>query len=492
MKRVIKWARKHDNLVVCFIILLSIVGISLNVKIIASDELWNFQNIYKLYNGFEIYKDANIITTPLFFYVGNLLFKLMGANFFTFRVYNIIIDIILFLSTYILCKKLKISKKVSLLIVLILLSIYNFCIVRAMANYNILALAFFIIGVINILKEKMTTKDYILQGVIAFLIFATKQNIGIYYIMANIIFQLQKSEKLNRKIKNLSIELLTFVVLTIILILFLMINNNLNGFINYAIMGISEFGTENLIADPIYLVEFTAIALIDIIVSYILIKKVKIYEEKTENLKKLNIFAFFLMLTIIPIMNLSHFLISGYLYLIILAYIITIILSNIIPKQINKSIKIIEIITLALIFVSMYNFIMWIMHITSYEYEYKYTEPFYGGIVSNKDIRKINNIEEYVQNNPKRVIILSNKSAMYMVPLKRNNGEMDLPFKGNLGKGGEQGLIEEIKNLTNAEILIEKNEENVHGQESKLVRNYIMQNLKYNGEIEEFLIYSTK
>ena len=108
MKRVIKWVRKHDNLVVCFIILLSIVGISLNVKIIASDELWNFQNIYKLYNGFEIYKDANIITTPLFFYVGNLLFKLMGANFFTFSVYNIIIDIILFLSTYILCKKLKI------------------------------------------------------------------------------------------------------------------------------------------------------------------------------------------------------------------------------------------------------------------------------------------------------------------------------------------------------------------------------------------------
>ena len=58
---------QNDNIKVLFIIFISIIGISLNVTIVSSDELWNFQNVYKLYNGFEIYKDANVICTPLFF-----------------------------------------------------------------------------------------------------------------------------------------------------------------------------------------------------------------------------------------------------------------------------------------------------------------------------------------------------------------------------------------------------------------------------------------
>ena len=106
---------EKDNIIVFFIIFLSIIGISLNVNIEVSDELWNFQNVYKLFNGFEIYKDANIICTPLFFYIGNIIFKILGANFFIFRIYNIIIDVILFFSVYILCKKMKMSKSSSLI-----------------------------------------------------------------------------------------------------------------------------------------------------------------------------------------------------------------------------------------------------------------------------------------------------------------------------------------------------------------------------------------
>ena len=54
MIKIVDWAKRHDNIVVFFVILVSILGISLNVKITASDELWNFQNIYKIYNGLEI------------------------------------------------------------------------------------------------------------------------------------------------------------------------------------------------------------------------------------------------------------------------------------------------------------------------------------------------------------------------------------------------------------------------------------------------------
>ena len=167
---------KREYIIVFFIILLSIIGKSLNVNIEVSDELWNFQNIYKLYNGFEIYKDANIICTPLFFYIGNLMFHILGANFFVFRIYNIIIDTILFFSVYILCKKMNMSKTSSLITVFVLLFLGNYTIVRSMANYNILALAFFVIGVILALKGKLRRKDFLIQGIMTFLIFLTKQN----------------------------------------------------------------------------------------------------------------------------------------------------------------------------------------------------------------------------------------------------------------------------------------------------------------------------
>ena len=134
--------KKRDNLIAFCIILFSIIGISLNVSISSTDELWNFQNVYKLYNGFEIYKDANIICTPLFFYIGNLILHLLGPNFLSFRIYNIIINVILFFSTYMLCKKIKIPKTISIIFVIILMCLKGHIIIFCMANYNTLSLAF--------------------------------------------------------------------------------------------------------------------------------------------------------------------------------------------------------------------------------------------------------------------------------------------------------------------------------------------------------------
>ena len=80
---------------------------------------------------------------------------------------------------------------------------------------------------------------------------------------------------------------------------------------------------------------------------------------------------------------------------------------------------------------------------------------------------------------------------LYMSPLKINNVEFDLPFLGNLGKEGEPGLIKKIDKLENAEILITKDEDDKSYQESKKVREYIMQKFEKIGEIEEFYIYKT-
>ena len=69
---------------------------------------------------------------------------------------------------------------------------------------------------------------------------------------------------------------------------------------------------------------------------------------------------------------------------------------------------------------------------------------------------------------------------------------MDLPFKGNLGHSGEKGLIEELSKLQDIEILIKKEEKEIQWQESKQVRKFIINTYQYQGEIEDYMIYSIK
>ena len=118
--------------------------------------------------------------------------------------------------------------------------------------------------------------------------------------------------------------------------------------------------------------------------------------------------------------------------------------------------------------------------------------PYYGGIMDTSIYHKIENITEYIKTSKKKVIILSHDAAFYMINLKESNGKMDLPFKGNLGMKGEEGLIEEISQMKEVEILIKKKEEDMNWQESKIVRNFIIGNYEYIAEIEDFLIYTVQ
>ena len=121
-----------------------------------------------------------------------------------------------------------------------------------------------------------------------------------------------------------------------------------------------------------------------------------------------------------------------------------------------------------------------------------YINPYYGSMISNEQIDNINNICNFIKENEQEGIdvkIISYTSNLYMNVLNKNNGILDLPFYGNLGKDGEQGIINIISSMDNVKILIQKDDE-LFFQESEKVRNYIKQNLKYEGEIEDFLIYS--
>ena len=63
-----------------------------------------------------------------------------------------------------------------------------------------------------------------------------------------------------------------------------------------------------------------------------------------------------------------------------------------------------------------------------------------------------------------------------------------MPFYGNLGIEGINGLTQEISDMKNTYILLTK--EGIKYQESQELRDYIINNYKKIGEIEEFNIYT--
>lgn len=479
VKEIIK---RNDNLIIFILIVLSLIGINLNVNVNNSDELWLFQNIYKIYNGFELYSDINCIITPLFLLIGNAFFKILGANFLTYRIYSIVIQTVLFFTSYLILKRLNIGKLKSAIIIEILLLI-GFSMIINGANYNILSLVFLIIGLYLNLKPKK--HNTIIQAIIWFLIYLTKQNIAILYGVSLILYELFKNCEKKEKINNIVKEITMFATLVIISLIVMSFNNIFEGFINYAILGLNEFAIENIYINWEKFILMLALIIINIVITTLLLKKKICTENEREKLIILNIFAYPILLTAYPIFNEYHIIIGICPMILLTIFSINILIKNLPIKLKNKYIYIIGIIlSIILIGRSGNNFENWKNNI-----EVDKQHPYYGGVFKNGIIDSVNNVCEYIEENQNRVIVLSSKAAYYNICLKTSNGMLDLPFKGNLGKDGEEGLIETVKKLDNTEILIEKNEENLIYQESLKTRNYIKENFEKIGEIEEFEIY---
>ena len=73
------------------------------------DELWNYQNVLKMYNGNKIYSEINVIITPLFYYLGLVFLKILGPTLMSFRVYGIILNLIYFSLIYLIYRQLNVS-----------------------------------------------------------------------------------------------------------------------------------------------------------------------------------------------------------------------------------------------------------------------------------------------------------------------------------------------------------------------------------------------
>lgn len=276
----------------------------------------------------------------------------------------------------------------------------------------------------------------------------------------------------------------------IIFLYALKLQGNLYDFINFCVLGIGEFASNNVLfrGDVISII---CINFVNIILSIIFINN-KMIENKIKysNIKMLPI-AVILILMSYPIFNMYHVTLGSIVCIILLlSNIDYIIIEKVLDNKIENVIKIYKIIACIIFYAGIIIFITY-----NILYVQKSKNPFQiykGSIMTEEQIEKINKICKYIKSNEengKSVKIISCMANLYMNVLNKNNGVLDLPFYGNFGRKGDDVVIDYIKGIENAKILIQKDDK-IPWQESYKIRNYIKENLNYEGEIEDFLIYS--
>lgn len=464
------------------------------ILVVSNDELWNFQNIYKMINGFTIYNDSNVIITPIFFYLGSIFFELFSANFIVFRFYNVILTIILFIILYKILKNLNLSKNLiapylSLLFLLLFQSLV------AGANYNTLGCIFILIGINLYITKKSTNLK---QGILIFLVFFTKQNTGIFYALSVLIYELLNNKFNKKYIFDQIKKFIFFIIPTSLVITSMYFNGNLNGFISYCFGGLFEFGGSNLVftAAPFYYA--LPISTIGIYI-FTMIKKDTIFktfkDDFFDTLKLLFILALVNTFTVYPIFNSSHFIyVFPYHLIFIFYYLDTLILKEIFEdKKFYLYGKIFAIIILTLLSIRTLIYFFYDYDMIS---KYRNRNTPFDNLYSYTDTMiKTNDLKQYINEQEKNgitVLICSHDAAFPMIELKKSNGVYDLLFNGNLGYKGKEKIYSDINNLKNTEFLVVTDPIDIFVQEPTEIRDYIMNNLEYKGKIHNYSIYSTQ
>lgn len=218
----------------------------------------------------------------------------------------------------------------------------------------------------------------------------------------------------------LALSILTFAIFAL--------NGNLIDFINYAFLGIGEFGTRNIKME-IFNISFFILAIILIICNVIIYKKIADKEQK-QNIIIFSCIGIPMLLIVYPIINIYHVMIAILPLAIELLYLTDTVTKDFLNTKITK----IGITFMAFVFILI--LVQSALRIVRYNpFTLEYNNPYYGAYVSEKMQAKIDNVNDYISNNNEKVIIFSKEAALYNIPKKRNNGAMDLPFLGNLGKG---------------------------------------------------------
>ena len=169
------------------------------------DEVWNYGFAYNIANGLLPYKDFNLVVTPLFPFIGALFLVIFGKNLIVYHLFNAVICTLIF---YFMKKCTNRGYYI----------LYSILLLFSLPNYSLFSLL--LLYIIIYLEEN--NKNDLLIGIFIGLMFLTKQNIGIVFIIPIL---------LTKNLKKIKTRIIGFFIPNIILLIFLIAVQSLKDFL---------------------------------------------------------------------------------------------------------------------------------------------------------------------------------------------------------------------------------------------------------------------
>lgn len=426
--------KKKDILIL--IIIFIYTGILITYSNADNDLIWNYGFSYNFANHLLMYKDYNMVITPLYPFLGGILMRILGNNFLIFNLYNTILSTILY---YYLYKKYPHTFIPSIILISFILR----------PSYNFLVL-FLVLILLNINEEK----DFFI-GFILGLLFLTKQSFILLILPS--IYLITKPKRLFKRIGAFFLPCLFFLI-------YFVLTNTFLDFLNYTFLGLFSFSSKNSFFN------LGTIFILSLIIYLFL------YYLKTKDIKVLYLITYQIMAY--PIFNTMHIILS------------------IIPVIIYFLDKLVKKKKYNLNYLRYFNYfvsILLICPLLSIPLQYFNKDLVEGeNALEYKDISRsyLVNKDLFLKEVPNlnNTYFLMYDAYIYKYLLNNPITSYDLLLNGNLGYNGEERVIDYFNSLDSNTYFV-LNRVYTGGQLSKNIDAYIRNHYLKVKDFQEFTLY---
>ena len=419
-------------------------------QMFCGDLIYNYGFSYAIAKGEIPYLDFNMIVTPFSSFLYTIPLKIFGTHLIVLNLFQALLCAIMF---YLLFKMF--DKKAYLLLIASTIMLPIPLPTVFFEGYNFILLFEL---VLLLYLEKIKANDYVI-GLVLGLSFLTKQTVGLCLCLPTLYYLFKDYKKVLKRIGGFFIPIIIFII-------YLLITNSFNNFIDQCFLGMFDFTNKNCSKFTWYLVLSILLVIINI---YLIIKDKK-------NINNYYVLAF--VSIVLPLIDYSH--VALYLFAIIM-------LLCVFYKE-SKSIHINTLIVCSLLP------IIWFLFFFEFKMPNFVSDNHFEGYIINKK-KKINNdlVSSYIKKNNDKRIILLNEWAYYIKIINDLDIECyDLINMGNNGYNSTDKIINKINKEEDAYFIINMNEYNLKnsGQQiDKEVLKYVIDNYKKVDNFGNYVIY---
>ncbi len=488
-------------------IILMVCGYTLTKVLGSMDEIWMYNFARCILEGMLPYRDFSIIVTPLLPMILSIFLKIFGQELIVVRILEILETSIILFLVYKILIKLKVNKYISLIATVIIFNINSYAF---FFNYSWLVLLFALIILYYELDQKneffeLYWKRDLILGIIAGFSILTKQTTGAVIAICFAGYKLLMIDNVNdlRKFaKILGIRIIGILIPVLLFLVYLLYNNIVWEFVDYAILGLKTFTNSvsyiTVINDSRISVRILAyivpVTLLAGIITYIiaLIKDEIRKKEWFRNMYILLVYSVAVLVVIIPLADYAHFAVGS-----ICTFILIIYLLYVIFKKVSKYIKfkdiinkIIGIVAIGVFLLSIFNSMKLVLLYKQCLASFRDLNHFHNIIISEDLYEIIADVDRYIleqEEKGKKVYILHYSSGCFNIPIDKYYKNYDMFNIGNFGSRGEDGIIEDLENDQNFEILITG--AFGYNQHPNKVVEYVIEHYNKIGEVNCFGIY---